>query len=210
MTLAVRTSMDPVEYRLGDNELRTRGGCRSTSSEHQRPWVIPSAARFLRSASPCCCWPLSPDLPCCLRRSGFTACLSYAVRRRVREIGIRMALGAQLNDVLRMVVIEGMKPTLDRRAYRAGGRTGAGTSAVQRHLWGKLQGSGYIRDRIGAADGSWICRQHHSRLPRDQGRSDEDTARGVGCHTASSYSSTTPSNKSVSNFASRGSRVTAR
>ena len=43
---------------------------------------------------------------------GIYSVLSYAVRRRVREIGIRIALGAQLSDVLRMVVIEGMKPTL--------------------------------------------------------------------------------------------------
>ena len=43
---------------------------------------------------------------------GIYSVLSYAVRRRVREIGIRMALGAQIGDVLRMIVVEGMKPTV--------------------------------------------------------------------------------------------------
>jgi putative ABC transport system permease protein len=39
----------------------------------------------------------------------------------VREIGIRLALGARLGDVLRMVVFEGMKPTLLGVAIGAGG-----------------------------------------------------------------------------------------
>jgi predicted permease len=43
---------------------------------------------------------------------GIYSVLSYSVKRRVSEIGIRLALGAQINDLLRMVVVEGMKPTL--------------------------------------------------------------------------------------------------
>jgi len=43
---------------------------------------------------------------------GIYAVVSYTVRERVQEIGIRMALGAPTRDVMRMVVLEGLKPIL--------------------------------------------------------------------------------------------------
>jgi len=42
---------------------------------------------------------------------GLYSVLAYTIRRRVREIGIRMALGASASDVLRIVAIETFRPT---------------------------------------------------------------------------------------------------
>jgi len=66
---------------------------------------------------------------------GIYSLLSYAVRRRTREIGIRTALGAGLADVIRMVVLEGLKPAA------AGIILGiAGALAITRLLAGLVHG----------------------------------------------------------------------
>jgi predicted permease len=111
MSLAVRTSTDPSSAMSG-----------VTSAVHQvdreTPVVSVVTMEGLISAS------LSPwrfnvlllgafaGLALVLSAVGIYSVLSYAVRRRVPEIGIRMALGATHADVLKMVVSDGMKPIL--------------------------------------------------------------------------------------------------
>jgi len=80
-----------------------------------------------------------------LGTTGIYGVLSFLVSNRTREIGIRMALGAQRGDVLRSVMGEGAKLSLAGIALGM-----AGAFAVMRVLSGELYG-------VGATDPLTFC-----------------------------------------------------
>jgi ABC-type antimicrobial peptide transport system permease subunit len=111
MSLTVRTSIDPmsaisavtaavhqVDPETPVTEVLTMNELISNSLSPRRSNMLLLAA--------------FAGLALVLTAVGIYGVLSYAVRRRVREIGIRMALGASHSDVLKMVVADGMKPIL--------------------------------------------------------------------------------------------------
>ena len=66
---------------------------------------------------------------------GLYGVLSYLVMQRVTEIGIRMALGAQRSEVLRLVLLDGLRPVLLGLALGLGGAAAAG-ALLQSMLYG--------------------------------------------------------------------------
>ena len=64
-----------------------------------------------RASSPCCLG-LFAALALALAAVGLYGLVSYSASRRAHEIGIRLALGAEKRDVLRLVVGQGFKLTL--------------------------------------------------------------------------------------------------
>jgi predicted lysophospholipase L1 biosynthesis ABC-type transport system permease subunit len=111
---------------------------------------------------------------------GIYSVLSYIVRGRSREIGIRTALGARTSDVLRLVIVEGMSPALVGVA--AGTIAALASAKVMRTLvFGvsapdplTLTAVGATLVLVASMAGPGTC------LPRLAARPGESLARGVG------------------------------
>jgi putative ABC transport system permease protein len=70
-----------------------------------------------------------------LAAAGLYGVISYIVSLRVREIGVRIALGAEPGTVLRMVVRQALTPTLIGAALGAGGAAALG-AVLRSRLYG--------------------------------------------------------------------------
>jgi len=81
-----------------------------------------------------------------LAATGIYSVLSYNVKRRVQKIAIRMALGARVGQVLRMIVFQGLQTTVIGFALGL-----AGAVALGRVLAGLLFGISATDDLTYAA-----------------------------------------------------------
>jgi ABC-type antimicrobial peptide transport system permease subunit len=63
--------------------------------------------------------------------TGVFATVAYSVSRRVREIGIRVALGAAHDDVIRLIVRQGLRPVAIGLVLGLAGSAGATTLLVK-------------------------------------------------------------------------------
>jgi hypothetical protein len=96
---------------------------------------------------------VAAGLAVCLALSRLYGLLSYSVRQRTREIGIRTSRGAQTDTILKMVLAQGLRLVALRHSSGIAGRFPRSTNAGQPGLWNPAPGSPHFRRSLCTAGG---------------------------------------------------------
>jgi putative ABC transport system permease protein len=112
---------------------------------------------------------------------GIYGLMAYAVTQRRREIGVRMALGAERRDVLRLVLTRALRIVVAGLIVGLAGAAGV-TRVLQTFLFGVTPTDPivHVHDRHAAADGGGTDGGMAARAPRDNtDRPVRRAARGI-------------------------------
>lgn len=110
MTLTVRTKVDPLSLRSAvEAQVRALDKDQPVSDVRTMEQSVEKSLEQARFSSRLLA--LFAGLALVLAAVGIYGVMSFAVNQRTSEIGVRLALGAEERDILRMIVGDGMRLT---------------------------------------------------------------------------------------------------